>query len=90
MKKQKEKSWRLIVNLKLGSEYQFGYQLNKQKWFNEPEADGYVPNPYGEQNSVGITKVTESCLRPKIVSQLPDREHSLLSNVEQTTSHYDH
>lgn len=55
MKKQKDKSWRLTVNLKPGSEYQFRYLLNEQEWFNDPEADTYVPNPYGEQNSIVIT-----------------------------------
>ena len=55
MKKQKEKSWRLTVNLEPASEYQFRYLLNEQEWFNDPEADSYVPNPYGEQNSVVIT-----------------------------------
>jgi 1,4-alpha-glucan branching enzyme len=55
MKRQKDKSWRLTVNLDPGSEYQFRYLLNEQVWFNDPEADGYAPNPYGEQNSVVIT-----------------------------------
>lgn len=55
MKKQKDKSWRLTVNLKPGTEYQFRYLLNEQEWFNDPNADSYVPNPYGERNSVVIT-----------------------------------
>ena len=55
LKKQKDNSWRLTLNLEQGSEYQFRYLLNEQEWFNDPEADRYVSNPYGEQNSVVIT-----------------------------------
>jgi len=54
-KKQKDQSWRLTLSLEPGSEYQFRYLLNKHDWFNDPAADRFAPNPYGEQNSVVIT-----------------------------------
>lgn len=55
LEKQKDNSWRVTVNLEPESEYQFRYLLDEQEWFNDPEADRYVANPYGEQNSVVIT-----------------------------------
>ena len=51
---QKLKSGDFTVTLELSSNqsYQFRYLLNKSEWVNEQEADGYVPNAFGEENSV--------------------------------------
>jgi len=54
-KRQKDGSWRTSVELGPGREYQFRYLADGHRWVNEPEADRYVPNPYGEQNSIVVT-----------------------------------
>ena len=55
MKKQNDDRWRLTLNLESDGEYQFRYLLDEQEWFNDPEADSYITNPFGGQNSVVIT-----------------------------------
>ena len=40
------------VTLDAGREYAFRYVLNGQHWVNDPEADKYVCNEFGEENSV--------------------------------------
>ncbi len=55
MRRQKDGSWRITVDLEPTSEYQFRYLVDGvdgQRWLNDPQADKYVPNPYGDQNSV--------------------------------------
>lgn len=54
MRRQKDDSWRITLDLKPGSEYQFRYLVDGQRWFNDPQADKYIPNPYGEQNAVVV------------------------------------
>ncbi len=55
MRRQKDGGWRVTVNLEPGGEYQFRYLLDGRSWLNDPQADKYVTNPYGEQNSVVVT-----------------------------------
>jgi len=45
-------SWRTTVDLEPGREYQFRYIVGDDRWTNDPEADGYVHNPYGGENSI--------------------------------------
>ena len=40
------------VDLKTGRNYEFRYLIGKSKWENDWQADGYVPNPFGFDNSV--------------------------------------
>ena len=47
MKRQKDGSWRTTVDLATDGKYQFRYLIDGQQWLNDPEADGYTPNPYG-------------------------------------------
>lgn len=49
--RQKDGSWRTTVALDPGREYEFRYLLDG-RWVNEPMADRYASNPYGEDNSV--------------------------------------
>jgi 1,4-alpha-glucan branching enzyme len=44
----------VTVTLAAGKEYSFRYILNRQTWINDPEADKYVLNEFGEKNSVVI------------------------------------
>lgn len=52
LERQKDGSWRTTLALDPGREYQFRYLVDGERWVNEPMADHYVNNPYGEDNSV--------------------------------------
>ncbi len=47
-----DEQWRITINLRRGKEYQFRYLVNGSEWYNDWDADRYVPNPYGGDNSV--------------------------------------
>lgn len=53
--RQKDGSWRTTVALSPGREYEFRYLIDEQRWMNDPGADRYVSNPFGEDNSVVST-----------------------------------
>ncbi|MDZ4771283.1 MAG: isoamylase early set domain-containing protein [Chloroflexota bacterium] len=55
MKKQKDGSFSLTLNLEKGHEFQFRYLVNGTEWHNDWEADKYFPNPYSGDNSVIAT-----------------------------------
>src|SRR5690606_31757114 len=55
MKRDRNNTWRATVDLEPGREYQFRYLLDGERWINDPEADGYVPSPFGVENSVVVT-----------------------------------
>jgi len=40
------------LELETGRNYEFRYLIGKSKWENDWQADGYVPNPFGYDNSV--------------------------------------
>lgn len=40
------------INLPVGQVYQFRYWIDNQRWENDWAADDYVPNGFGEDNSV--------------------------------------
>jgi 1,4-alpha-glucan branching enzyme len=52
MKKLKDGSFSITLSLQAGNSYQFRYVLDGNIWVNEVEADSYVTNQYGEENSV--------------------------------------
>jgi len=52
MKKLKDGSFSVTVSLKSGYTYRFRYVLDGSVWVNDPEADSYAENEYGEENSV--------------------------------------
>lgn len=54
MSKLKDGRFRLVMKLKPGNEYQFRYLIDGE-WHNEWEADKYVPNLFGGDNSIVIT-----------------------------------
>jgi len=49
-------TWHITLPLKAGHDFQFRYLVDGQRWYNDWEADNYVPNPYGGKNSVVTTK----------------------------------
>ncbi|MBZ0301190.1 MAG: isoamylase early set domain-containing protein [Anaerolineae bacterium] len=52
MEQLKNGSFKVVLELPQGNEYQFRYLLNGSEWINETEADHFVPNPYSGENSV--------------------------------------
>lgn len=55
LERQKDGTWRTTIALQPGREYQFRYLVDNRQWLNDPQADGYRENPYGEDNSVVTT-----------------------------------
>ena len=56
MKKLKNGSFTVDVNLPVGNEYQFRYLIDSARWENDHHADKYVKTPYGNaENSVVVT-----------------------------------
>ena len=45
-------AWRITVDLDAGRDYQFRYLVDGREWHNDWQADAYVPNPFGGDNSV--------------------------------------
>lgn len=54
LKKKKDGEFELTVNLPTGREYQFRYLANGTEWHNDWQADKYVPNVHGGDNSVVV------------------------------------
>lgn len=52
MRRLKNGSFTLTIALERNREYQFRYLLDGQRWENDWEADTYVPNDFGSENSV--------------------------------------
>ena len=53
MKRSKAGGFSATVELETGRDYQFRYLLGQSHWENDPEADDFVPTPFGDsQNSV--------------------------------------
>lgn len=55
MKKYKNGTFKVVMDLPAHAEYQFKYLIDGEKWENDGEADKYVSNGIGaEENSVLI------------------------------------
>lgn len=55
MKKQRDGSFSVTLDLNLGQEYQYRYLIDGTNWENDSEADKYVSSPFGDsKNSVLI------------------------------------
>ena len=52
MKAHKDGSFSTTVSLKPGQEYRFRYLLDGERWENDWDADAYLNNPYGTQDSI--------------------------------------
>ena len=44
------------LELEKGKAYEFRYVVNGGNWHNDPEADCYVKNNFGSENSVVVTE----------------------------------
>jgi 1,4-alpha-glucan branching enzyme len=52
MKRLKDGSFSTTVSLSPGSSYRFRYLVDGRRWENDWEADGYVSNEYGTEDSL--------------------------------------
>lgn len=52
LKRGKDGSWSGTIDLESNRDYQFRYVVDGKDWVNEPEADHYIHNGIGEENSV--------------------------------------
>ena len=52
MTRQKAGSFSYAITLPAGNKYRFRYLLDDNRWENDPQADGYVPNPYESEDSI--------------------------------------
>lgn len=52
MEREEDGSFSITKVFKKGSEHMFRYFVNDTYFVNDPEADAYVPNPYGTENCV--------------------------------------
>ena len=52
MGKLKTGEYTAMLELEKGIAYEFRYLVGGNQWMNDPEADGYVANCFGTENSV--------------------------------------
>ena len=52
MKALKNGTFKAVVELETGKEYQYRYLINNEIWENDWEADKYVETEFGVENSV--------------------------------------
>ena len=52
MKRYKDGSFKLTVSLKPGKEYRYRFLLDGERWENDWDAEGYVPNALGSEDSL--------------------------------------
>ena len=54
MKRLKDGSFTATITLPKNNEYQFRYLLDSDRWENDSNADKYVTNEHGSENSVVV------------------------------------
>jgi 1,4-alpha-glucan branching enzyme len=52
MHPRKDGTYSLTKRFRTGQVYRFRYRINGNEWRNDEQADGYVPNPFGGEDSV--------------------------------------
>lgn len=55
MKKMKDGSFSVSVDLESGREYQFRYFAGENNWLNEDQADKFVPSGFGEAHNAVLS-----------------------------------
>ena len=54
LKPRKDGSFSTTVSLKAGAEYRFRYLVDGERWENDWDADKYLPNEFGSEDSVVV------------------------------------
>jgi 1,4-alpha-glucan branching enzyme len=52
LKQLKDGSFSTTVSLEAGKSYRFRYMIDLERWENDWEADAYLPNDFGSDDSV--------------------------------------
>ena len=52
MKKLKDGSFSVTISLEASQTYRFRYRLDNERWENDWEADDYLPNELGSEDSI--------------------------------------
>ena len=52
MRRYKDGNFKVSATLKSGKRYRFRYRLDDERWENDWEADAYVPNEFGTEDSI--------------------------------------
>jgi 1,4-alpha-glucan branching enzyme len=52
MRRYEDGSFKVSATLKSRKRYQFRYMLDSERWENDWQADAYVPNEYGSEDSI--------------------------------------
>lgn len=60
MRKRKDGSFTLSLSLDAGRQYEFRYLLDGERWENDWEADAYIGNEFGSENSVLIVDASKT------------------------------
>jgi 1,4-alpha-glucan branching enzyme len=55
MKRFKNGKFSVTVELEKGRSYQFRYLLEQSHWENDPDADDYLPSPFGDSHNSVIS-----------------------------------
>lgn len=55
MKRLKTGAFSATVNLEKARSYQFRYLLGHEQWENDPDADDYLPTPFGDSHNSVIS-----------------------------------
>lgn len=80
MKKLKNGTFVVTIELPIGREYQFRYLLDNQVWINDLDADRFVPTPFGDSENCVLTTYDDTHLESIKAYQLGTR--SSLSNLQ--------
>lgn len=54
MKRKKDGTFSVALNLESGKQYRYKYYVDGQRWVNDPQADATAPNIFGTQDSVVV------------------------------------
>lgn len=52
MTKRKDGRWSTTISLQAGKDYRFRYLLDNKRWENDWNADAYLPNTFGTEDSL--------------------------------------
>ena len=54
MTRTKTGEYTALLDLEKGKTYEFRYVVDGKDWYNDPGADSYVANGFGEENSIVV------------------------------------
>ena len=56
LERDEDGAWQVTVALEPGRSYRYRYLLDGDRWENAWDADGYLPNPYGCDDSIIVVE----------------------------------